>query len=84
MFHWNVRIVDMSHENLGDPWFEVREVSYDEDTGEPDGHGEPCMGAESPEAVVALLQQMIDDIKTNPSVLKGDEIARAWVPPVEK
>ena len=68
---WNHRIVDMSHENYGDPWFEVREVSYDAQ-GKPSGFVEASMGTEDPANIIALLQRMIDDIKRSPTPIKFD------------
>lgn len=66
--YWNNRIVDMTDSNYGDPWFEVREVWYE--GGKPTAHSNACLGSESPEQVIAILQRMIDDIRKNPEPVK--------------
>jgi hypothetical protein len=68
---WNHRVVDMSHTNGGDPWFEVREVCYDAQ-GKPGGFVEACLGTEDPANIIALLQRMIDDIRLSPTPIKFD------------
>ena len=68
---WNHRVVDMSHTNGGDPWFEVREVSYNRQ-GEATGHASVCLGTEDPASIIALLQRMIDDIRLSPTPIKFD------------
>jgi hypothetical protein len=47
---WNYRIVDLSHENGGEPWLALCEVAYDE-TGKPLGYSEPCTGSETIEGM---------------------------------
>ena len=60
--NWNHRIVDMSHEKSGDPWFEIREVYYEED-GEVSGHTRICTGDETVEALIFCLERMLADVK---------------------
>lgn len=43
LMHWNYRIVEMSNENVGGPWYEIREVYYEED-GALMGHSGACIG----------------------------------------
>ena len=59
---WNHRIVDMSHENAGDPWFEIREVCY-EDDDEISGHTHICTGSETIEDLIFCLERMLADVK---------------------
>ena len=59
---WNHRIVDMSHENAGDPWFEIREVYYEEN-GEVSGHTRICTGSETVESLIFCLERMLSDVK---------------------
>jgi hypothetical protein len=61
--NWNHRIVDMSHENGGDPWFEIREVYYEED-GEVSGHTRICTGHETVEGLISCLERMLADVRT--------------------
>ena len=60
--NWNHRIVDMSHENAGDPWFEIREVCY-EDDDEISGHTHICTGSETIEGLIFCLERMLADVK---------------------
>lgn len=71
--HWNYRIVDMSAENGGEPWFELREVFYEED-GSLQGHTSATVSAESPESLVRVLQRMIDDVKLAPTAVVFQEV----------
>lgn len=63
---WNHRIVYMGHS--GDPWFAVMEAHYNSD-GTVAGFADACLGDEHPEQIVAILQRMIDDIKSRPDIL---------------
>jgi hypothetical protein len=67
--YWNHRIVDLSAENGGEPWFEVRVVMYDADDKVVGTHA-PCLGTEDATRSVELLQRMIDDIQRNPEPVK--------------
>ena len=60
--NWNHRIVDMSHENGGDPWFEIKEVYY-EDDGEISGYTNVCSGDETLEGLIFCLERMLADVK---------------------
>jgi hypothetical protein len=60
--HWNHRIVNMSHTDGEGPWYEVREVYY-EDDGSMAGHSRPCLGDEDPEQIVGILLRMTLDIQ---------------------
>lgn len=79
---WNHRIVNMSNTDGGGPWYEVREVYY-EDDGSVVAHTRPCLGDEDPEQIVEILQRMIRDIQgkaivTPPEmVATQDAVARA-------
>lgn len=46
MAHWNFRLVDLSDENMGEPWLELCEVHYN-DAGVPVGYTSPCVGSET-------------------------------------
>jgi len=59
--HWNHRIVDMSHENGGDPWFEIKEVYYEKKT--ITGYTNICTGCESVEGLIECLERMLKDIQ---------------------
>lgn len=66
---WNHRIVDCSDPASGEVWFEVCECYYDE-AGQIEGHSSACLGSESPEGLIEVLQRMIDDIKRNPAIVR--------------
>lgn len=48
--NWNFRLVDMSEENMGEPYMELKEVFYNA-KGEPTGYCEPCIGSETLEGM---------------------------------
>jgi len=55
MSYWNFRLIDLSDENGGEPYIELREVFYD-DEGVPIGHGSPAIGAESVESMREVMR----------------------------
>jgi len=59
--NWNHRIVDMSHENGGDPWFEIKEVYYENKT--ITGYTDICTGDETVEGLIFCLERMLADVK---------------------
>lgn len=70
---WNHRIVNLSNTDGGGPWYEVREV-YFEDDGSVVAHTRPCLGDEDPEQIVSILQRMIADIRRNSAVITPPEM----------
>jgi hypothetical protein len=66
----------MTHENLGDPWFEIKEVHY-ENGGKIIGYADICTGDETAEGLIFCLERMLADIKgkrvINGVTLKEDE-----------
>jgi hypothetical protein len=53
---WDHRIISAPEENLGDPYFMIAEVSFDQTTGEPDAYSaEVHLGAESIEGLTELV-----------------------------
>jgi len=60
--YWNHRIVDMSHENGGDPWFEIKEVYYDDDHNVT-GYCDRMDSSETPEDVISNLKRMLQGIE---------------------
>jgi len=60
--NWNHRIVDMSHENGGDPWFEIKEVHY-ENNGKIIGYADICTGDETAGGLIFCLERMLADVK---------------------
>ena len=59
--NWNHRIVDMSHENGGDPWFEIKEVHY-ENNGKIIGYADICTGDETAGVLIFCLVRMLADV----------------------
>jgi hypothetical protein len=54
MSTWNFRLLDLTDANLGDPYFELVEVHYN-DKGEPVGYTDPCTGSETIEGMKQLV-----------------------------
>ena len=54
--NWNFRVVDITHENDGDPLIAVREVYYDE-ADKMIGYCEPCTVADDIEGMTWLIEQ---------------------------
>lgn len=55
MSTWNFRVLDVSDENLGEPYLELVEVHYD-DKGIPVGWTSPCTGSED----IAGMYQLVE------------------------
>jgi hypothetical protein len=53
--NWNYRLIDLSHENGGEPWVELHEVFY-EDDGSLMGYTDATPGSED----VATLRQTLE------------------------
>jgi hypothetical protein len=56
---WNHRIVDLSKDNQGEPWFEVQEVYYNSD-GQPCGYCNPCLGGESIDEIQIQIRRFTE------------------------
>ena len=55
MSHWNFRLLDVSDENLGEPYIVLVEAHYN-DKGIPVGYGNPCTGSEDIEGMRQLIE----------------------------
>ena len=51
---WNHRVVDLTKDTEGEPWFCIQEVYYNE-KNEPCGYCDPCFGGED---LGELMQQV--------------------------
>lgn len=60
--HWNYRLIDMSHNNAGEPWLELHEVFY-EDDGSLMGYTPVSTGGESVESLKQTLEWMMQATK---------------------
>lgn len=60
--HWNYRLIDMSHNNAGEPWLELHEVFY-EDDGSLMGYTPVSTGSESVEDMKQTLEWMMQATK---------------------
>ena len=56
---WNYRLVNMAHENGGEPWVQIMEVYYD-DTGKPNGYADATLGSETVDSCKEVLAMMQD------------------------
>ena len=56
--HWNYRLIDLSHENAGDPWVQVQEVYYDDDESLL-GYTDVSVGSEDSEGLRVTLNRML-------------------------
>lgn len=56
--HWNYRLIDLSHENAGDPWVQVQEVYYDDDESLL-GYTDVSVGSEDSEGLRLTLNRML-------------------------
>jgi hypothetical protein len=54
---WNYRIVKICDEEIGEDWFEISEVYYDQ-LGKPMGHCQATVGGNNPEEVKTVLEMM--------------------------
>jgi hypothetical protein len=54
MSHWNFRLLDLTDENLGEPYIVLVEAHYN-DKGVPVGYGNPCTGSETVEGMKQLV-----------------------------
>lgn len=58
---WNYRVIDLTEDNGGEPWFSVHEVFYN-DNGDVMGSTEPCFGSETKEGLKELLTSMLKSL----------------------
>ena len=65
--------MDLSNTDGEGPWYEVREVYFEED-GTMLGHTRPCLGDEDPDQIINILQRMISDIRRNGAIIKPPEL----------
>jgi hypothetical protein len=56
--NWNYRLIDLSHENGGEPWVELHEVFY-EDDGSLMGYAQATTGGEDLDDVKQTLTWML-------------------------
>ena len=56
--HWNYRLIDLSHENAGDPWVQVQEVYYDDDESLL-GYTDVSVGSEDSEGLRVTLNRLL-------------------------
>jgi hypothetical protein len=54
MSNWNFRLLDVSDENLGEPYIMLIEAHYN-DKGVPVGYSDPCTGSETIEGMKQLV-----------------------------
>mgnify|MGYP003340372287 CR=1 FL=1 len=57
--HWNYRLIDLSHENAGDPWLDVKEVYYDDDES-LQGYADVSLGSEDVDGLRETLTRMLE------------------------
>lgn len=57
--NWNYRLIDLSHENGGEPWVELHEVFY-EDDGSLMGYTPVSAGGEDAQDLRQSLRWMMD------------------------
>ena len=67
---WNYRIVNLSQD--GDPWFEVREVFYNDD-GTCAGHANATLGDEYKDRLDTVLHRIADSLTRHPEVLNQSD-----------
>lgn len=58
---WNYAIIDCSHTNGGDPWFEIAEVHHTEKSS--GAMPVDRIGCETPEGVIEVLETMLADAR---------------------
>ena len=56
--HWNYRMVDLSHENAGDPWVQLHEVFYNDDDSLM-GYTEATVSSETVDGLRETLAKML-------------------------
>lgn len=60
--YWNLRMVDMSHDNQGDPLIEICEVFYDDDD-RPMGYAKASLMGETEEELAQYIKWCIEAMK---------------------
>lgn len=68
--HWNYRLIDLSHDNGGEPWVEICEVFY-EDDGSLMGYTPASLGCEEAKDLKEVMGWMM--LAFDKPVLKHDE-----------
>jgi hypothetical protein len=58
---WEHRMIDLTEENGGEPWFSVHEVYYNHN-GVLIGSSEPCFGSETKEGLRDILTRMLKSL----------------------
>lgn len=75
MTHWNYRVVDMTmKEYPEEPWFEIREVFYNE-KNEPCGHTKVSVGGEDMDEM-ELTMDRFDGAMQQPVLVQSDFIGK--------
>jgi hypothetical protein len=72
--YWNHRVVDLTEDNDGEPYFEIQEVYYNE-AGEPCGYCDPCVGGSDLEEIQTQLTRFIDCLE-HPVLKKSDFVGK--------
>ena len=80
-FYWNYRIVNVPSENGGDDWYCLKEVSYNAKTGKPVGYGNPCVGSETADGCLGVLEMFDYASKMPPLQEKDFEEDGDWTAP---
>ena len=57
--HWNFRLIDLSHENAGEPWVRIQEVYYNDDES-LEGYADATVGSEDAEGLRLTLTRMLE------------------------
>lgn len=57
--HWNHRVIDITHENGGEPLLTFAEVYYDED-GKPSSYCDPFFSGDDTEELAQLVKRLGD------------------------
>jgi hypothetical protein len=55
--HWNHRLIDMTAQNDGEHWLEIKEVFYEDD--KPQGYASALVGGETASEVRETLTRML-------------------------
>lgn len=69
---WNYRVVNLKSQNGGDDWYELQEVTYD-DNNKPTDYSEPCLGSETYEGFVELFKDMITHAVLNEKPMQEED-----------
>jgi hypothetical protein len=78
--YWNYRMIDLSHENGGEPWIEIHEVMYEDDDTLM-GYCEASLGCEDVEGMKQNLEWMM--LALDKPVLKISAAGHLEEPPCQ-